>query len=120
VHQVGFIYTISNPSSFVQPFLNRTESNSNRKHYKSIAMNEITFVLLIMYGMTSLPLRLCMNELLQSAMLQELTISHSTRTVLLTGGGAGRPGRERLRDKYAHISKWALQIDSIMRQICFA
>ena len=83
-------------------------------------MNEITLVLLIMYGMTSLPLRLCMNERLQSVMLQGLAISHSTRTVLFAGGGAGRPGREKLRDECTKILKRALQIDSVMRQICFA
>jgi len=31
-----------------------------------------------------------------------LAISHFTRTVLLTGGDTGRPGRERLRDECAH------------------
>jgi len=45
---------------------------------------------------------------LQSAMLQELAISHITRTVLLTGGDTVRPGRDRLRDECTHVLKWAL------------
>ena len=59
-------------------------------------MNEIKLVLLIIYGMTSFLLRLCANERLHSVLLEELAISHITRTVLLTGDEANRPGRERL------------------------
>jgi hypothetical protein len=110
------LYRMSYPSSCVQCFLDYPESNSNRNHYKSLAMNDIRLVLLIIYGMTSLLLRLCMNERLQSALFQELAFSHFTRTVLLTGGEAVRPGRGRLRDECTHNKHPHNKVGTVNRQ----
>ena len=77
-------------------------------------MNEISPVLLITNGMTSLLLRLCM-ERLQSALLQELAISHITRTVFVTGGDAGHPGRGRPRDECTHTLSTHTEVGSAIR-----
>jgi hypothetical protein len=45
-----------------------------------------------------------------------MTISHFTRTLFLTGGDAGRLGRERLRDECLHTKHPHIKAGTVNRQ----